>query len=252
MRFTCIIISLLLFSRCRIPSQGISTISNGVVCSTPNQFGKEISGLHNTAYESDELSNYAKASENERGKVKFDLKHEGKRGSFTSFPPDLFHTLVTPSLYEDAAHADLPDAESIRDRELELIKTYRQLLQFSEENDRAYNRTNSRNGLVDDITLGNDNSAISAEMGVNLEIKMKNNQYKSETREASINEFRSLLLSQSIDETVIEALDKEDLLMMWKASELHLYRKLGDLVRERNELSIIVETLSHPQRNEDA
>ncbi|GAB1608404.1 glutamate receptor ionotropic, NMDA 3A-like [Argonauta hians] len=72
-------------------------------------------------------------------------------------------------------------------------------------------------------------------------LKMKDNRVKSTIRHHALRGVRPLLPASMIDECTIEALSKEDLLVMWKSSEIELQKKLGEVIEQKEKLKRLIE-----------
>lgn len=71
-------------------------------------------------------------------------------------------------------------------------------------------------------------------------LRMKDNRVKSTIRRHALRGVRPLLPATMIDECTIEALSKEDLLVMWKSSEIELQKRLGEVMIQKEKLKKLI------------
>ncbi|KAK7495078.1 hypothetical protein BaRGS_00013718 [Batillaria attramentaria] len=81
-------------------------------------------------------------------------------------------------------------------------------------------------------------------------LKLKDNRVKSTLRRHALSGYQSQLPADYLDDCTLEALSKEDLLILWKKSELELQTKLNDILGRNKRLALAIDYLTS-QENED-
>ncbi|KAL8577412.1 hypothetical protein ACOMHN_021592 [Nucella lapillus] len=81
-------------------------------------------------------------------------------------------------------------------------------------------------------------------------LRLKDNRVKSTIRRHALSGYQSQLPSDCLDDCTLEALSKEDLLLLWKRSELELQYRLQDVVTRNRRLALAIDYLTK-QENED-
>ncbi|XP_035826480.1 uncharacterized protein LOC118477915 [Aplysia californica] len=75
-------------------------------------------------------------------------------------------------------------------------------------------------------------------------LKLKDNRVKSTLRRHAMSGYQSQLPADFIDECTLEALSKEDLLVLWKKSEIDLESKLSEVLARNRRLSMAIDYLT--------
>ncbi|XP_070196560.1 uncharacterized protein [Littorina saxatilis] len=81
-------------------------------------------------------------------------------------------------------------------------------------------------------------------------LKLKDNRVKSTLRRHALSGYQSQVPADFLDECTVEALSKEDLLILWKKSELELQTKLNDVVGRNRRLALAIDYLTKQEAGE--
>lgn len=75
----------------------------------------------------------------------------------------------------------------------------------------------------------------------------QDNRVKSTLRKHAMSGFQSQLPVDYLDECTLEALSKEDLVILWKKSELELQTKLNDVLNRNKRLALAIDYLTQQE-----
>ncbi|XP_071119243.1 glutamate receptor ionotropic, NMDA 3A-like [Haliotis cracherodii] len=81
-------------------------------------------------------------------------------------------------------------------------------------------------------------------------LKLKDNRVKSTLRRHAMSGYQAHVPVDYLDECTIESLSKEDLLLLWKKSELELQRRLREIQTRNKTMSLAIDYLMKSQQEE--
>lgn len=73
---------------------------------------------------------------------------------------------------------------------------------------------------------------------------------KSTLRRHALSGYQSQMPVEYLDECTLEALSKEDLVILWKKSELELQTKLNDVMNRNKRLAMAIDYLTKQEFND--
>ena len=80
--------------------------------------------------------------------------------------------------------------------------------------------------------------------------KLQDNRVKSTLRRHALSGYQSQVPADFLDECTLEALSKEDLLVLWKKSELELQTRLNDVLNRNKRLAMAIDYLAKQDEEE--
>ena len=79
---------------------------------------------------------------------------------------------------------------------------------------------------------------------------LQDNRVKSTLRRHALSGYQTQIPADYLDECTLEALSKEDLLILWKRSELELQTKLKDVLNRNKRLALAIDYLAKQEEDE--
>ena len=79
---------------------------------------------------------------------------------------------------------------------------------------------------------------------------LQDNRVKSTLRRHALSGYQSQVPADYLDDCTLEALSKEDLLILWKKSELELQSKLRDVLNRNKRLALAIDYLTKQEEDE--
>lgn len=79
---------------------------------------------------------------------------------------------------------------------------------------------------------------------------VQDNRVKSTLRRHALSGYQSQMPVEYLDECTLEALSKEDLVILWKKSELELQTKLNDVMNRNKRLAMAIDYLTKQEFND--